>query len=527
MDNGGAPNGPHSDAQLDKESSLAPLSGLYRALFARGADATFIVAASGQILDANEKASESLGYTVAELRTLAIPDIDSHWSGASIDAGVAVHLEDRKLIHVTGRHRRKDGSEFDVEVRVQLFEHEGETRFIAVARDLTEIQAYREELRRKEAQLAEARRLESFGLYAGGVMHDLSNVLTPILMEAEVLQRELQGEVYEEALNMILEASRLARDLVLRLLAFSGRKQVTIEPTDLSATLRSLEALLRSLTRTEIELEIQVPRRPVVVSADPSRVAQAVLNLAVNAQGAIDGPGRIRVSLDACRRIETSVRLQGGHLAAGWYAVIRVEDDGPGISRDVIGLLFDPLFTTKLSRGGLGLGTVQDIMREHSGGAHVDSQPGQGTIFELFFPNELSLGPGQGPKGRLRLVSDPPSSVLVVDDNEGVRVSLARCLEGLGYQVWRAVDGPDALRQLEQMAFEVDLVLTGSKLPGCGGEALLEASRAAGARTAYIFMSTDPLPPGAPRSLYGYPVLAKPFSLADLESAVRATLRLE
>ncbi|MEO1227764.1 MAG: ATP-binding protein [Myxococcota bacterium] len=495
----------------------------FRALFANHPDGIIISDEVGAIVGANRKAAVDLGYSIEELTRLTIPDVDVAWRPASLGFAMAQHAASGSSFTILGRHRRKDGSEYDVEIRSTVFDDRGRVRCVAVVRPLSDQTAFREQLKHKEAQLAEARRLESLGLYSVGVAHDLGNLLTPVILEAEGLKSEEMGESTREGLDVILSATKLAQELIDGLMAFARQSSGCTEPVDLSKLIRGLEGLLKAILRRDIALEVSLPRRPVMVHADAHRVAQSLLNLAVNARDALRGAGRFRVTLEPCRRLGEERDVRGGRLPAGWYAIVRVEDDGPGMAPELLERVFEPFVTTKLGgRGaGLGLATVRDVMVQHRGAVDVTSTVDEGTTFELFFPNELGVEESPFPAARERASR---GCLLVVEGDGEVRKALARCLRDLGYRVREAVDGRDGLRRLEQLDEPVDLVIADVAPSELSGEGLFEFVRTSGRELPFVFTTADPPPSPIAASLYGYAILSKPFSPRELDSAVKAAL---
>lgn len=475
---------------------------------------------TASIVAVNRKAAESLGYTIEELETLSVADIDVLWGKETLDVSIAQHLARGKTVVQPGRQRRKDGGEFDVEVRVSMVVHNGRVLFVSVIQDRVASSVFLDELRSKEAQWLQARRLESLGLYAAGAVHDLNNFLTPVLLEAESLAKDLPDPSVQGRVEVILSAVQMARDVIEPLLCAAGSGTRGSEVIDLSGTLRSLEALLRSSLSDEVVLSMELPREAVRVRADARRVAQAVLNLVLNARDAMKAKGgRLRLSLEARRPVAEGRALRGGRLPAGDYAVVEVADEGEGIAPQDLVRVFKPFFTTKTPGHGTGLGlaSVQEAMTHLGGAAEVTSVVGEGTTFELFFPIEV------GPQSSTE-AAPGPRAVLLIEEDEAVRSAMVACLQRLNYRTYEVSDVRAALRCLETLDDEIECVISTLEAADGDEDTLFTALRAAGYELPLIFTTPEPLSDPTKRTSYGYPVLRKPFVLPELERAL-ATVR--
>ncbi|HYD98001.1 MAG TPA: ATP-binding protein [Alphaproteobacteria bacterium] len=313
--------------------------------------------------------------------------------GAAIGDPAEAWLED--LWMEPGRHgavalRRRDGRYAQLELSVNETRHHGRLLRIATLVDVQDRLTMERERTALRDELREAQKVEALGQMASGVAHEFNNLLVPILsMTALVTEGLAPGDPRREQLTTAMEAARLARDLVDRLLSFSRSGDRRHRPVELGDLLRRMQPLLRSAVPSSVALDLAVDGGPHWIAGDPVRLQQAVLNLCTNAaQAMAEGHGAIAIGLGPAPDGEGA-------------AVLTVADDGCGIDPAVLGRIFDPFFTTKAPGEGTGLGlsTVQTIVREHGGRIAVDSMPGLGTTFTLLFPRRDALaaeGEGAG-----------------------------------------------------------------------------------------------------------------------------------
>ena len=382
--------------------------------------------------------------------------------------------------HWSGRVavRTADGRDLVVSSRWQLMRDErGEPEAVlSVSADVTD------EVAREEA-LNRAERLESLGTFAGGIAHDLNNVLTPILMASQLLGMTLDGTPDRETVTMIETAARRGADMVRQVLAFARGVETRTECIDLGALLAELRALVADTLRPGVALSITVPTEPVAFTGDATQLLQVLANLVSNAHDAIEGEGAIGVD----------ARLEPATDDAGPHVVIDVTDTGHGMSPEVIARLWEPFFTTKpVGKGtGLGLPMVAAIMRGHGGSVEAASDGASGSRFTLRVPvGRQTAARPQGPD--LDATVTPRGTgqrVLVVDDEQAIRTIVRQALEANGYEVLVASSGDDAWRHIQSQPVPPDLVLSDVTMPGGSGIELVERLIAAGSGIPVVLMS--------------------------------------
>jgi signal transduction histidine kinase/ActR/RegA family two-component response regulator len=335
--------------------------------------------------------------------------------------------------------------------------------------------AFLRQLRRRErlaAHLHQSQKLEALGTLAGGIAHDFNNILGAILGYGELAQQDAaSGSAQRRYVDNIVLAANRARDLVARILAFSRPGISAPRPFVLQQVVRETIELMRLSLPLEVQVDTQLPAEPAVVMGDAAQIHQVVGNLLSNAVQAVNGCGRIGVSIDVVQ-IELARDLAVGRLWPGRYGVVKVTDTGPGIAPDVFGRIFDPFFTTKpVGVGtGLGLSLVHASVLDHKGAIAVDSGQSRGTQFRIYLPLT-----DQRPAPESRDVAAPMGNgevVLVVDD-EAVLVRLAEeVLASIGYEPVGCVGAQQALEVFQAAPERFDALLTDILMSGMEGPEL-------------------------------------------------------
>jgi signal transduction histidine kinase/CheY-like chemotaxis protein len=380
-----------------------------------------------------------------------------------------------------------------------------------------------------DRRLQDARRLESLGVLAGGIAHDFNNLLTAILGNATLLRVE-HGDSPELAgpLDEIEAASRRAAELCRQMLAFAGRGRFALQVLDVNALLRELESMTRVSLPENVAFQLALTEPLPAVLADHVQLRQLLMSLLVNAAEAIgDKPGTITVRTDqeVCTARDLSATNLHGPVAGGNYVRLSVADNGPGIAPEVVERIFEPFFTTKFAGRGLGLAAVGGIVRAHKGALRVRSQVGEGTTFELLLPAELRETASPTHEVGASSVAATwraTGTVLVVDDEAGVRKLVRAVLERAGLTVILAEDGQSAIDIFRRRAADIRLVLLDVAMPGLNGRDVLVAMRAIKPDVRAIVM-TGYTTTDLTQSL-SHVFLPKPFTPSTLKAAVQQAL---
>ncbi len=366
---------------------------------------------------------------------------------------------------------RPDGTERWIRARAfPVRGDQGEIRrIVGVAEDITKAKELQE-------QFLRAQRMEAIGALAGGIAHDLNNILAPIVMGVEMLLTRASNEADREMLRLIQHSGLRGSGVIRQLLTFSrgvGGERISVQVREL---LDEMITIMRETFPRDLVLEQEAARdlRPVI--GDPTQLHQVLMNLCVNARDAMPDGGRLSLT---AHNVELGPAEVQAHppTRPGPYVTVRVADTGHGIPLDLVGRIFEPFFTTKpLSKGtGLGLSTALGIIRSHGGFITVVSTPGHGTTFTVHLP----AAPGAAPESTAEEPDDLPRGqgelILVVDDEEPVRTVTQLMLVTHGYRVLTARDGEDALASYVQYRGEVRLVLTDVMMPVMNGVTLIRA----------------------------------------------------
>jgi PAS domain S-box-containing protein len=331
------------------------------------------------------------------------------------------------------------------------------------------------EHRRLEEQFLRAQRLESIGTLAGGIAHDLNNILAPISMAIELLKMGVTDGRSAELLDTIGISAKRGADMVGQVLSFArgmeGRR-VDVHPRQL---ILEIETILRDTLLQKIQLEIRAPRDLWTVHGDPTQLHQVLLNLCVNARDAISSGGKISISADNVM-IDHTFAAMNLEAHEGPHVCIRVQDDGEGISPEIIDKIFDPFFTTKsVGKGtGLGLSTSLAIVKSHGGFIRTVSKPHEGTRFRVYLPAHPELDSPVAPDIRPDLPSGCGEMVLIVDDEASIRQIAQQTLEAFGYRTLLAANGEEAVSIYSLHHAEVSLVLTDMMMPEMDGSVTIE-----------------------------------------------------
>ena len=384
--------------------------------------------------------------------------------------------------------------------------------------------------KRSEARFLHAQRLESLGTLAGGIAHDLNNVLTPIMMAVELLEAHVSDESGRSLVGTLRESARRGAAMVRQILAFARGADGRHDTVDPLAVLRDVEGLVRDSFPKAVTLVVDTPGSLAPVQGDPTQLHQVLMNLCVNARDAMPAGGILRLAAHDVLLDEASARAMPDAGAGAWVR-FSVRDTGNGIPDNLQGRIFEPFFTTKaFGEGtGLGLSTSLAIVKGHGGFMQVDSQLGRGTTVEVYLP-ALAAG-ALAATGAARPVDMPVGGagelLLVVDDEPSVREVTARTLVRHGYRVIVAANGAEALGRFAQHRGEIALVLTDMMMPVMDGPATILALRTM-APDVRIVAASGLASRGARGSAMhidgAQAVIAKPFAVDVLLATLRRVL---
>lgn len=458
----------------------------FRILLNRANEAIFLVQVpSGLLVDVNESACRLLGLeredllrrSLTELIVQPLP-LELARVFFSPDPGG----EPLKAVHAVMNTRGGPG--VPVEMSVQVMRLSDGVYAVGVARDIRERIQAEVENEKLQNQLMQAQKMESIGVLASGLGHDLNNLLGGISGPISLLKFKLNEDgvvepgLLRKYLDIVEESGQRAAELMQQLLSFSRQQTVALAPVDLNKTLANVMKICRNSFDKCIELHPLGSPQPALVMADSIRMEQVLLNLCINAAHAMtsmrgdNAPqgGELTVSIEKIR-LDRYFRETRENVVEGEYWRIAVIDTGIGMDRGTIGRIFDPFFTTK-GKGqgtGLGLSIAYSVIQQHKGFIDVYSEPGEGTVFHVYMPVCSGEMAAVGPMRRVE-IPHGEGLILVVDDEEAIRQIARAILEECGYQVILAENGEEAVRIFHQRSREIAAVLLDMVMPKKSGK---------------------------------------------------------
>jgi two-component system, cell cycle sensor histidine kinase and response regulator CckA len=429
------------------------------------------------------------------------------------------------------QYRRKDGTPFWGRVTVSAIRGRdgAPTGALAVLEDVSVQRQAELDLRASEEKLRRAQKMEAVGQLVAGVAHNFNNLLTVTMGYTELLlERRRDQQPDQSDLEEIRKATQRGAALTRQLLAFGRKHDAAVERIDLDRAVAALREILTRVIREDIELTIDISAAPAAILIDPHDLEQVILNLVINARDALPMGGTIQVEV-ARESVDAHAGITGSTVTAGEYICLRVRDNGVGMTPSVQARLFEPFFTTKdVGQGtGLGLAFVHGIARHGGGFVTVDTAPAKGTTVAVYFPPAATAV--AEPAANMPAVSShrepQPATILLVEDEEGVRKLTARILTRAGYRVLSASTPGGACALFEQHAADINLLLTDIVMPEMHGPALAQrlVARRPDLRVLFVSGYSDAIPATATASSkMGF--LAKPFPSARLVTTVAELL---
>jgi two-component system, cell cycle sensor histidine kinase and response regulator CckA len=395
------------------------------------------------------------------------------------------------------------------------------TRIVGVSTDVTDRKLL-------EARLRQAQKMEAIGQLAGGVAHDFNNLLTAILGYAKFAADSLPpGDQRRQDVEEVIKAGQRAAVLTRQLLAFSRTQVLQSTLVDLNVLVTGITDMLRRLIREHITLDLALLPGLALVRADAGQLEQVVMNLVVNARDAMERGGRLTIETTNVQ-LDATFGLPNQVVLSGWYVMLAVGDNGHGMDETTKRHLFEPFFTTK-ERGkgtGLGLATVYGIVKQSEGYIWVDSEPGQGSTFRVYLPRAERQTEADRPGVAPAPGSEGSETLLLVEDEAGVRDLARRMLVQAGYRVLVAANGEEAQLIFSEQHRSIDLLVTDVIMPGISGPDLfrrLTAERA-GLRVVYISGYATEATARQLELDSGRPYVQKPFTASQLATSVRGVL---
>ncbi|HXA22572.1 MAG TPA: PAS domain S-box protein [Acetobacteraceae bacterium] len=510
------------------KASAARLRSLIDTVLDTVVDGLVTIDRNGIIQSYNKACVTLFGYAVEEVlgRNVNIlmpePDRSGHdrYVSSNLETGMA-------RIIGTGREvmgRRKDGSTFPMELAVSELPQGGDLAFVGTIRDLTE----RREAEKQREQLRQAQKMEAVGQLTGGLAHDFNNLLAIIIGNLDLLRELRQDDlVTEELVRDALESALRGADLTRRLLAFARRQPLQPERANINEVIGGIVKLLTRTLGENIAIELALSPTVWPVQIDRAQFEAVIANLATNARDAMPKGGTLLIDTRN-GQLDEAYAAAHGEVTPGDYVVIELSDSGCGMPPEILARIFEPFFTTKeQGKGtGLGLSMVFGFMKQSGGHIAVYSEPGKGTTFRLFLPSLESVAITQTERSTKPAWRGGSETVLVVEDNAGLRRIVVRQLSEAGYHVLQAPDAVAAMALIDGPD-PIHLLLTDIVMPGeMDGRDLARA--AVRQRPLINVLLTSGFPdarlPGTGSRTPGSRLLIKPYRKEELLRAVREAI---
>ena len=503
------------------EATLWESEEKYRTLFEQSKDAIFLTSRDGEFIGVNDSMLELVGYTREELLRIRVEDthVDPAQRSAlrqEIEENGSVHEYELKL-------RKRNGTEIVcLETATARRSAEGEVLgYQGILRDITDH-------RMLEEQLRQAQKMEAVGHLAGGVAHDFNNLLTGMTGYVQLALGKMRPESPQVAdLRKVLDLAGRAAGLTQQLLAFSRRQQLETKVLNLNTVVEGFSKMLERIIGEDLETEFIAAADLGNVRADPGQVEQVLLNLAVNARDAMPEGGKLTIETanvvldeDYCRK--------HAEATPGRHVMLAVTDTGWGMEEETRQQIFEPFFTTKKSGEGTGLGlaTVYGIVKQHGGNIWVYSEPGRGTTFKVHLPRVEEEADEISSKIEAAPAARAAETILIVEDQEDVRIVAQRGLEDHGYRVLVATGACEAEELFSKHSGEIDLLLTDVVMPEMDGPTLyrrlseVDRSLKALYMSGYARRAISRNELVEPRAAF----ISKPFAPPELAQKVREVL---
>jgi two-component system cell cycle sensor histidine kinase/response regulator CckA len=508
-----------------RAAELVASERLYRSTFDAAPVGIVHVGLDGRWLRVNQRLSDLLGYSRDVLQGVGVRELlglEETTAAAEAVRQMAAGTLERHIVDEQ-RYRRFDGVTMWGRVITAVHRNSAGAPqyFISVIEDITE-------LRMLEAQVRQANKMDAIGKLASGVAHDFNNLLTVIIGFGEVMMVDTPpGSQHWDDLGEIMKAARRASGLTKQLLAFSRQQLMNATPLDLNALITDMTGMLGRLIGEDIHVSLELASNLSLAMADRSQLEQVVMNLVVNARDAMPGGGTVTIETKDVELENSSFHEEA--VMKGHYVMLAITDTGVGMTKETQRRLFEPFFTTKeTGRGtGLGLSTTYGIVKQSKAYIWVYSELGCGTTFKVYLPRSVA---GESRELIAATASAPlkraSETVLLVEDEPGVRHLSRRILTGAGYRVLEAGTGDEAEQVFVEHQDTIDLVVTDVIMPCCGGPELLARlqRRAPGLRVLYMSGYTEQAAVTQGRVDRGLPFLQKPFTSAEFVRHVREAL---
>ncbi len=513
--------------RLQAQKKLAESERLFRIVVEEAQDGMAMADTKGKYILVNHAMEIMTGYSHEELLNMTVFDLLAPEEEATLFPRILSGNKGRRV----ARLKRKDGNVFHAEISGFPIEIGGQSFVMGQMRDISALIAAEEEKRNLELQIQHAQKMESLGVLAGGIAHDFNNLLTGILGNVGLTEMQLtQAHPAMQNIKSIESSAMRAADLCRQLLAYSGKGRFTVMSLDLNEIVEEIGTLLESSISRKVLLKYNLEENLPAVEVDTAQIQQVIMNLIINASDAIgkkSGIVSITSGVMDCDENYLTETYLDDKLKPGPYVYLEVSDTGTGMDEETRQKIFDPFFSTKFTGRGLGLAAVLGIIRGHKGAIKVYSEPGKGSTFKILFPvTDKAMESLVKPEKQM---DDWQSSggVLIVDDEETIRLLAAETLKRAGMKTYLARDGKVALDIFKEHADEIRVVLLDMTMPRMDGIETFRELRRIKASVKVILSSgyneQDATNSFVGKGLAGF--LQKPYKAAHLIEVMRKILK--
>ena len=497
---------------------------VYRSLLHTSADAIIIYDMERKVRYINPSFTNIFGWTIKEIESKRIPFLPESEKEATIALIKEIARKGKAIQSFETKRYTKDGRVIDVIISGSRYnDHRGKpSGMLFILRSISE-------QKKLEAQLQHAQKMEAIGTLAGGIAHDFNNILQTISGYVQILLMEKEpGDPTRYNLEAIKKSAQRATDLTKQLMIFGRKVKSKLTPVDLNLEIQPVAKILERTILKMINIQLYLAEDLKIISADPAQLEQIVINLGVNARDAMPDGGTLTFETQSVTLDEEYARL---HLGAspGDYVLLSISDTGHGIDKDTLEHIYEPFYTTKaLGKGtGLGLAMVYGIVKNHGGYIMCYSEPGQGTIFKIYFPAVNSeVEEQREDKKEDKKIPGGNEIILLVDDEKTILEIGKNILERFGYEITTAQSGEKAVEIFERENDRIDLIILDVGMPGMGGHKCLKELLKIDSKVKVIISSgyspngkvKETLETGAS----GF--IGKPYQFADMLKKVRKVL---
>ncbi len=455
------------ESELALKESEARFKALHNASFGG-----IVIHDKGLILECNAGLSKITGFSYDEL--------------IGMDGLLLISDDTRDLVvkHISEGYEkayeavgiRKDGSRYPLRLEARVIPYQGKQVRVVEFRDITEIKEAEKERIKLESQLKQSQKMQAIGTLTGGIAHDFNNLLTPIMGYADLMRYRLPADSpYREFAEDILSSSTKAKDLIQQLLTFSQKHSDQPEPIHMIQTIKESLKFLRSSIPSSIQIDFNYDNEVGNIIANTTQIQQVLMNICINASHAIEGEegnphGKINIDLRQIFLDESDI-TDFFHLEPGWYARLKITDNGEGMDEETLSHIFEPFYSTKEEGKGTGMGlaVVHGIIASYNGEIKVHSHPGKGTSFNIYFPiTELSKI-DKPQESKSDEINRYEAKLYVLDDRYYVTNLVRNFLTPLGFKITASNNSKEALDELMTNASQYDLLITDLTMPELSG----------------------------------------------------------